>query len=58
MIFVGVVLGVGRGPIGFVAALRFKTLESQPGKSNMGPVSTIVDDSELFWGIWYGLGSR
>ena len=34
------VLGVGRGPIGLVAALRFKTLDSQPDSSNMGPVPT------------------
>ena len=33
------VLGVGRGPIGLVAPSRFKTLDSQPEKSNMGPVS-------------------
>ena len=38
------VLGVGMGPIGLVAPLRFKTLDSQPEKSNMGPVSTIFHD--------------
>ena len=32
------VLGVGSGPIGLVAALRFKILDSQPDSSNMGPV--------------------
>ena len=32
------VLGVGRGLIGLVATLRFKTLDSQPDSSNMGPV--------------------
>ena len=32
------VLGVGRGPIGLVAALRFKILDSQPDSSNMDPV--------------------
>ena len=32
------VLWVGRVPIGLVAALRFKTLQSQPEKSNMGVV--------------------
>ena len=32
------VLGVGRGPIGLVAALRFKILDSQPDSSNMGTV--------------------
>ena len=36
--------GVGMGPIGLVAPLRFKTLDSQPEKSNMGPVSTNVHD--------------
>ena len=34
------VLGVGRVPIGLVAPLRFKWLDSQPDSSNMGPVST------------------
>ena len=38
------VLGVGRGPIGLVAPLRFKTLESQPDSSNMGPVSIDFPD--------------
>ena len=32
------VLGVPSGPIGLVAALRFKILDSQPDSSNMGPV--------------------
>ena len=36
--FYTVVLGVRRGPIGLVAALRFKILDSQPDSSNMGPV--------------------
>ena len=35
----GMSLGVGMGPMRFVAALRFKMLESQPGKSNAGPAS-------------------
>ena len=30
------VLGVHSGPIGFVAPLRFKILDSQPEQSNMG----------------------
>ena len=30
------VLGVLSGPIGFVAPLRFKILDSQPDSSNMG----------------------
>ena len=38
------VLGVGSGPIGLVAPWRFKTLDSQPEKSNMGPVSTDFHD--------------
>ena len=33
------VLGVGRCPIGLIAALRFRMLDSQPDSSNMGPVS-------------------
>ena len=37
-------LGVGRGPIGLVAPLGFKTLDSQLEKSNMGPVSTDFHD--------------
>ena len=42
------VLGVGRGPIGLVAALRFKTLDSQPDSSNMGPVPTDFHDFLTF----------
>ena len=38
------VLGVRMGPIGLVAPLGFKTLDSQLEKSNMGPVSTDVHD--------------
>ena len=38
------VWGVGRNPIGLVASLRFKWLDSQPDSSNMGPVSTDVHD--------------
>ena len=34
--------GVGTGPIGLVAPLKFKRLDSQPTKSNMGPVSIDV----------------
>ena len=36
--FYTAVLGVGMGPIGLVAPWRFKTLDSQPDSSNMGPV--------------------
>ena len=38
------VFGVKSGPIGLVAPLRFKMLDSQPEMSNMGPVSTDVHD--------------
>ena len=34
------VWGVGRVPVGLVAPLRFKWLDSQPDSSNIGPVST------------------
>ena len=36
--------GLPSGPIGFVAALGFKMLDSQPDSSNMGPVPTDVHD--------------
>ena len=42
------VLGVGMGPIGLGAPLRFKTLDSQPEKSHMGPVSINFHDVALF----------
>ena len=42
------VLGVRRGPIGFIAPLRFKWLDSQPDSSNMGPVPTDVHDFLTF----------
>ena len=42
------VLEVGSGPIGLVAPRRFKILDSQPGKSNMGPVPIDVHDFRLF----------
>ena len=38
------VLGVPSGPIGLVAALGFKILDSQPDSSNMGPVSNDFHD--------------
>ena len=41
-------LGVGRGSIGFAAPLRFKKLDSQPEKSNMGPVPTDFYDFLTF----------
>ena len=42
------VLGVGMGPIGLVAALRFKMLDSQPDSSNMGPVWIDFHDFYVF----------
>ena len=38
------VLGVGMGPIGLGAPLRFKMLDSQPDKSNMSPDSIKLHD--------------
>ena len=38
------VLGVGICSVGLVAPLGFKRLDSQPEKSNMGPVSTDFHD--------------
>ena len=42
------VLGFRRGPIGFIAPLSFKWLDSQPDKSNMGPVPTDFHDFLTF----------
>ena len=42
------VLGFRRGPIGFIAPLSFKWLDSQPEKSNMGPVPTDLYDFLTF----------
>ena len=50
------VWGVGRDPIVSVAPLRFKTLDSQPGESNMGQVSTVFHDLEIFQKSTYILG--
>ena len=56
-----VVLGVRRGPIGLVAALRFKILDSQPDSSNMGPVWIDVHDFCVFFvspmAFWLGIYS-
>ena len=41
-------LGVRRGPIGFIAPLSFKWLDSQPDSSNMGPVPTDFHDFLTF----------
>ena len=46
--FIWWLLGVGRGPFVLVAPLRFKTLDSQPGKSNMGPVLVDFRDFKIF----------
>ena len=52
------VLGVPSGPIGLVAALRFKILDSQPEKSNMGPVWTDFHDFEHFQKSCRGFPAR
>ena len=52
------VLGVGRGPIGLVAALRFKRLDSQPDSSNMGSVSTDFHEFYDFLKSWGGFLTR
>ena len=56
--FLGWVWGVRSGPIGFVAPWRFKTLDSQPGKCNMGPVSTDFHDFRLFGKRCHGFSTR
>ena len=53
------VLGVGRVPIGLVAPLRFKWLDSQPDSSNTGPVPTNFHEFRDFqkscggFATWY-----
>ena len=42
------VLGVGRGPVEFIAPLSFKWLDSQPVKSNMSPDPIDVYDFHHF----------
>ena len=42
------VFGVGRCLIGLVAPWRFKMLDSQPEKSNMGPVQADFHDFFIF----------
>ena len=53
------VLGVGMGPIGLVAALSFKMLDSQPDSLNMGPVWFDVHDFCIFskspMAFWHGI---
>ena len=46
------VLGVPSSPIGFVAPLGFKILDSQPDSSNMGPVSTDFHEFCKFLKSW------
>ena len=48
------VLGVPSGPIGLVAPLGFKILDSQPDSSNMGPVSTDFHEFCDFLKSWGG----
>ena len=48
------VLGVGRGPIGLVAPLRFQTIDSQPDSSNLGPVLMDFHDLQNFPNIYHG----
>ena len=52
------VLGVPSGPIGLVAALRFKILDSQPDSSNIGPVWTDFHDLEHFHKSCRGFPAR
>ena len=51
-------LGVGRVPIGLVAPLRFKWLDSQPDSSNMGPVSTDFHEFRQFQKSCHGFLAR
>ena len=52
------VLGGGSGPIGFVAPLGFKMLDSQPDSSNMGPVWTDVHEFRQFQKSCHGFLAR
>ena len=52
------VLGVGRVPIGLVALLKFKWLDSQPDSSNMGPVSIDFHGFCDFLKSWGGFLTR
>ena len=56
--FYTAVLGVPSGPIGLVAPWRFKTLDSQPEKSNMGPCSIDVHDFSGFENSCHGFLTR
>ena len=50
--------GVGRGSIGSVAPLRFKWLDSQPEKSNMGPVPIHFHEFQAFSKSCHGCPTR
>ena len=50
--------GVTSGLIGFVASLRFKMLDSQPEKFNMGRVSIDVHDVRNFENSCHGFLTR
>ena len=52
------VLGYRRGPTGLVAPLRFKWLDSQPEKSNMGPVPIDFHDLCVFSKKFHGFLAR
>ena len=52
------VLGVGRVPIGLVAPLRFKILDSQPDSLSMDPVSTDFHAIYDFLKSWGGVLTR
>ena len=55
------ILGVRKGPMGFIAPWRFKALDSQPVKSNMGPASIDFHDFDFFGKVvmasWPGIYS-
>ena len=52
------VLAFRRGPIGCIAPLSFKWLDSQPDSSNMGPVSTDFHAFCDFLKSWGGFLTR
>ena len=56
--FYTAVLGFRRGPIGFIAPLSFKWLDSQPVKSNMGPVPIDFHDFRLSQKSCHGFLAR
>ena len=52
------VLGFPSGPIGFIAPLRFKILDSQPDPPNMGPVPVDFHDFRHFQKSCHGFLAR